>query len=221
MTETDSESGFTLIESLVALSLVALIALVAFVGLRLGHASWARTERHSQLASEVTTAQRFLRQAIEQAYPGPVVSPGAAPAVTFRGSPTALELAAPVPRDLAVGGRHRLFIWHSAVDDLTIAWAPERGQGPSASPPADAQRAILLAGVRAVTFTYFGQAKGEPQARWHRDWVDQRALPQLVRMEARLADGSAARWPILDVAPRLQVDAGCVLDVLSRNCRGR
>ena len=215
------EAGFTLVEALVALSLVGLITLVAFSGLRLAGDAWARTDRQSQVAGAVASAQAFLRQAIEQAYPGLHATPGAPTEMTFRGEATAMELSAPVPYDLSAGGRHRILITLAVEEkSLAIAWSPERGQKAAGAGSSWPRQATLMTGLQSVNFSYFGQARGEPQARWHREWVGQPVLPSLVRVEAKLAD-SLARWPILDAAPRADVDATCVLDLLSRRCRGR
>ncbi len=205
-----------------SLSLVGLLTLVAFSGLRLASDAWARTDRHSQAAGEVDVAQRLFRQAIEQAYPGIASVSGAPSSVTFRGDAGSLELSAPVPRDLAPGGRHRLYFFQPPGEsDVTMAWTPERNQKPLGAAPAHATHVTVLTGVSGLSFAYFGLARGEPGPRWHREWVDQLALPQLVRVEARLNEGSLARWTVLDAAPRADVDATCVVDPLSRRCRGR
>lgn len=218
----DGDAGFTLVEALVALSLVGLITLVAFTGLRLASDAWARADRLGQASGEVAAAQQFLRQAIEQAYPGLVALPGASVTVAFRGEAASLEFSAPVPANLAPGGRHRLHVSHAVEErSVLIAWSPERNRKPVGGRPANARQITLLSGVSALGFAYFGKAQGEPEARWHRQWTDQATLPQLIRVEAQLIDGSAARWPAFDVAPRLDVDASCVPDPLTHRCRGR
>jgi general secretion pathway protein J len=220
--DSSDDAGFTLVEALVALSLVGLITLVAFTGLRLAGDAWARTDRQSQVVGEVTAVQRLLRDAIEQAYPGIVSVAGAPTELTFRGEAVSLERSAPIAHDLSPGGRHRLHIVHAAAENsLILGWMPERNQKAVGGLPAASRQVTLATGIRAVSFSYFGQLANDREPRWHREWIGQPALPQLVRVEATLVDGRLARWPVLDAAPRSEVDATCVLDLLTRRCRGR
>jgi len=52
-------------------------------------------------------------------------------------------------------------------------------------------------------------------------WTLPSRLPRLVRVKIEFPDGDARFWPELLVAPRIDVDVGCVYDALTKRCRGR
>ena len=81
-------------------------------------------------------------------------------------------------------------------------------------------RVDILTDVDGVEFVYYGPLDGERDAGWHESWRDQTRMPRLVRVTVTSRQG-ATRWPPLVVAPRIDVDANCVLDLLTRDCRGR
>lgn len=66
------EQGFTLIELLIALSIFALISVIAFTGLQASIESRERTNLRADRLAEIQKAFNFMRQDLEQAVPRPV-----------------------------------------------------------------------------------------------------------------------------------------------------
>jgi len=63
------ESGFTLLELLVALALLALLTAGLAPSLRLGSHAWDAVDHEASEAAELQTTQDFLRRAISEGYP--------------------------------------------------------------------------------------------------------------------------------------------------------
>jgi len=61
------DRGFTLVELLIALSLIGLITLLLFSGLRLGTRAWEGVETTADRTAELRVARNFLERALVQA----------------------------------------------------------------------------------------------------------------------------------------------------------
>jgi hypothetical protein len=46
-------------------------------------------------------------------------------------------------------------------------------------------------------------------------------LPRLIRITVTFDATDRRRWPELTLEPRIAVDVACVLDALTKRCRGR
>ena len=62
MRNTDPEAGFTLIEMLIGITLMAMLGALIASGTRLGARSWDKAERQSGGSDDVTLVQCFLVQ---------------------------------------------------------------------------------------------------------------------------------------------------------------
>jgi general secretion pathway protein J len=217
----DPEAGFTLMELLVAITLLSLLSLVLTSSLRFGLTAWARGTDHAERVDHGLIVQDFLRRAIGDAYPyflstDPTRGTGR---VDFVGTAQSLRFLSPAP--IALGGRGRVR-FEVSVDrnggrsDLVVASAPELAD--STSTP---ERKILMPDVEAIELAYFGKRRSDRAANWHDAWAEEPALPQLVRLKVRLRSGDTRAWPDLVVAPRITADVSCVHDPLTKRCRGR
>jgi general secretion pathway protein J len=219
--EDGGEAGFTLVEVLVAVTLLSLLSMALFFSVRFGVTAWQRgTDRSDQIHASMAV-QELLRRLIGEAYPL-LLSGGAGNGwIDFAGTATSLDFLAPVPVALASGGRARFTLTidrHGDLSDLVLTSRPELADG---NAKAALQRKTVLATIEAADLSYFGAARSERTALWRDHWSGEMTLPALVRVRVRFARSDPRLWPDLVIAPRITADVGCVYDPLTKLCRGR
>ncbi|HKR76966.1 MAG TPA: prepilin-type N-terminal cleavage/methylation domain-containing protein [Rhodanobacter sp.] len=204
-----AQRGFTLMEVLGALALLALLLVgvyggvrSAIHGVRSGSAAIARID-------QVGSAQRFLRSELAQALAQPIGRDDQGQSVFFSGSEHEMRYAAPLPGYLGKLGS-QLQVLRLVSDgkgesrlELSLALLPPDGQPPK--PLGKPQ--VLLDHVKAGSFSYHGRDARNQMLPWADSWADGRRLPQLVRVRLQLQGGYD--WPELDVP--LRVDASAVV----------
>src|SRR6185295_3858970 len=87
--EAGVNKGFTLVEVMVALTIMALVLTVAFAGLRIGINGWERGQRAIDDLDHRSVVERLIQRQLAVAVPMPV-----AKTVMFRGSADRLEFVA-------------------------------------------------------------------------------------------------------------------------------
>lgn len=197
--------GFTLLELLVAITIFSLVIAVLFSGYRLGVRSWERGERTQAAVAELRLAGAFVRRHASQAFPL-AISERRAWRLWFRGEPERLVFITTMPAYLGQGGMYEMTLAIDASDEdrtLTVARRLLHPDVERGSPGVDDQPRPLAVGLERATFDYFGVSTDQSIASWHRSWVDQQRLPELVRL--RLTSRQLGAWP--DVIIRLPTDA--------------
>ena len=203
------EAGFTLLELLVALTLLALLSLVLFGGLRFGRQVWQTAEVGISSTNAVRAFQDEIRRDIARAQPVFIDDP-LQPRIDFDGAPSQLTLLAPAHD--GSGGLERLVI-ASDGKVTTIAGRPELAVGDGAT------YVKTLKGAGSLRFAYYGILAGEKAAAWHGEWHRQTRLPLLIRVDATADKGAV--WPLLVVSPHIAADPSCVYDPGTGFCHGR
>ncbi len=181
-----------------------------------------RVDEQSRSSDDIIAVQSFLRGLVERTYPAIVSLSATRYRLSFQGRRGSLELTTTLPQIAAYGGQ-RAALYLSERDGksrLMLAWQVERNTPDAVIDSANRQELEVLSAVDSLEFRYYGQMQGAKTESWYESWQDQPSLPRLVRILIKSSDTSMP-WPPLDIAPRLDVDATCVLDRLSRQCRGR
>ena len=191
------ESGFTLLELLISVSIFALLMTVLFGGLQLGSRQVTRMNAELERSGQIALVQNFLRAQVGDALPL-ATGPEDAKTVQFRGRPESLDLVSVAPQSVVTGGLQVLSIKATAAGDVMAAWRPLRENPDEPNAP---RTTVLLRGVRGLRFMYFGRPSASAPPEWQESWEDMDRLPQLVRLSVAFADG--ARMPDLAVALRL------------------
>jgi prepilin-type N-terminal cleavage/methylation domain-containing protein len=187
MTTDMRTAGFTLLETLIAMVLLAFLTLGLTTSLRLGLA-YPTVAGAGDRLGPITAVQAFLRRELSSALSLPAA---AWQGVAFEGGPHGLEFVAAMPERAADPGLHEIALYLEN-GRLMLRWR-------HLNPPGAANQKILLDHVAAVDLAYWGgDGPGSP-ASWRDGWHARPVLPAMVRIRVKLADG-ADLWPDLVVA---------------------
>jgi prepilin-type N-terminal cleavage/methylation domain-containing protein len=232
------EAGFTLLELLIATTVLAFLSLLLFGGLRFGTRVWEKSETSTTTTNRVRAAQLFLADEIAHIYPffagdaptnkhvdfsgedkrmtyfAPSKSvPGGMDLVTVQAMPAKNGVSVVVARKVELEGTAGTVSHHTLISGLKwfqISYFGSPSPVGSTTQPRITNKAGLAAGAAAA-------AAVAPQ--WTSVWEGQTRLPLLIRLRAALPGKNA--WPDLVVSPRTEVDESCVLDQTSKYCQGR
>jgi general secretion pathway protein J len=193
--------GFTLLEMLLAISLLVLLAGLAYGTLRIGVRGWETAAEHADQGDALRVAWPFLHQALEDAQP----LAGADGQPLFNGDGDMLSWAAALPAHLALGRPQQLSLraepqpgarWPQLVLSYTDLASEVENRMPD-----DPREAIIVDELAGLEIRYFGRLPQDGTVGWQDSWRDRADLPLLVRLDVTPAEGLP--WPSLFAHPRL------------------
>lgn len=177
-----NEDGFTLIEVLVSLVLLALVLglLSGVVGFARG--TWEASARLDR-ESGYDVAGNFLRARLGEAIPMFEPTEAGAVRVAFKGTGESLSFVAASPNGPAGAGLYRFSLEGSAGAGgrkaLLVKVAPYQ---PRETGDARAETHVLAENVKSVSFRYFGRKERRAAPIWDDAWTRNDAVPDLVEM---------------------------------------
>ncbi len=221
-------AGFTLLELLVALTLLGAMLILIYSALNIGLRAWDTGEKRVTEASHQRVVQSFLRRELSQVFPvrwrgipeSKIAFEGAKDEIKFV---SMLTLGAAVrvgglhwghlyvADDDAPGGERRrtLFIKRSGFNLRAKDWDG-----------LDAAKAIpLIEGVKSFEIGYFGAENDTAEAQWTNEWTNALRMPQLIKISVQVDSGRDV--PPLVVSLRLGEEAGCYDNAFQRQCGPR
>ncbi|HOB61739.1 MAG TPA: prepilin-type N-terminal cleavage/methylation domain-containing protein [Candidatus Competibacteraceae bacterium] len=194
------QAGFTLLELVVAITLMGLVLVMLYSGLRLGLNGWDSGERRAEITDRLRLAQEVLRRQLAQSMTvyRQANNEQRERIAVFSGEPNEIEFVAPMLTQLGQGGLYRVRVG-AGNGRLWMRWRPYWPDDPDVGPE---RESILLEGVSGLEWGYFGsdRSNGGEQSeppRWRSEWTNPERRPSLVRLNLSV-DG--APWPDLTVA---------------------
>lgn len=190
----DCESGFTLVELLVSLALMAMMSAYAVGALRT-FGAMERVSNGFEQQAEVDAAQRNLRQLIGDARLVYRTDENGLPNAIFSGRPDTLRLLSILNDRLERGG---LYVLDFGLDaDNQRLEMRRRLYRPSGD--GGVRSVAILEGVERVGWRYCGMPcnENDPE-RWPDTWEPPDRLPSRVALEIEFTD-DRRKWPTLRV----------------------
>lgn len=218
-----AHSGFTLIEMLVALVLLAAMMALLYSGVSFALRSWDAGDANGRRVADRRIGENFLRRELEQLFPMRFKDPMTLK-FAFAGEPNQLKFVSSRPAGVGGGGLSLVGLDVEAGDtprsrNLVMRRAMPDDAAKDFSPLDSAKPTVLLEDVDSVTFTYFGSENDFTDPQWYDSWGFEGRIPLLIRISMRSSDG--APLPAMMVHMELSEEAGCLENTFQRVCRPR
>lgn len=211
-----AQAGFTLVELIIALTLLSFIVVLLFGGIRLGNQSWAGSEAKGERTAELRLVWRFLQEHVIHARPVYRLT-DKGNQILFSGAANGFEFVTPMPGNLGIGGYYLLrihrgeqkgrtqlvlnrWLYHPEVlegGEGIPKWDPiEEGGGDAGEGPKEKTayytHSVLVDALKGLELAYFGSDEPAKEPEWHEEWIEKATLPLALRIRVRDARGA---WP--------------------------
>lgn len=216
------QAGFTLLELLVAMTVLGVLTGLLASGLGFGARVWERERGQLDTSAEMQLVQDVLRRLLAQAMPLSAPpgdgSNGGNQEPSFVGRRNAIEFLGPPPAQSLTGG---IYTYRLASEPstggtrLVLEWRIRPPQPSRTRPrvtnaePAEQDKlqapheVVLLDHLGDAEFSFYGPTEDGGKAAWRNDWQNSTTPPQLVRVHVAFHQNDGRRWPELLVEPRI------------------
>lgn len=191
-------AGFTLVELLAALAILAVLTGVLAAALSTGFAGRARVTARADALDELRAAQGLIRRTLTEARPVSWTH-GRFAVAAFDGTPARVSFLGVLPGFDGPGGLHQI---RFQVEDGALVMERAATSGEE-QVFATRDPVVLLRDVAALRISYFGKRERSNEGRWYPEWKDETKFPELVRFEVDSSSAGRPLWPALIVSPLL------------------
>jgi general secretion pathway protein J len=206
--------GFTLVELLLAITLMSILLGLTYSGLRGAMRSSERGEELLAAGGSLRVAHQFVRRQLNQMLPLPFAVEGVDDEirVVFEGDSTRIQYVAPMPGYLGSGGPQvqLLELVQGNDGDVIVQFSHSLLQGFEQARLSERDPVILLEGVVSADFEFLGMDENEEfLTGWTTSWDQTETLPVAVRLNIEFSKDLNLQWP--DLVASVKVDEAAVL----------
>lgn len=205
------EQGFTLLELLVAVTLLGMLMAALFGGLRLGARVWETADERLDASMRTQVVQDFVRQRLTEMLPLETIPPELAEEAVYEpafvGTVEAVRFATPLPENLGSG----IYLMELALAEggnvdgtgnLVLRWRPLEPDSPGALEIVPEER-VLIENIEGFELSYFGAVDTAQPPGWWQAWEGYAELPRLIRLRLGFPENDPRAWPELIVRPMI------------------
>lgn len=195
--------GFTLIEVLIAMTLLGVMIVLLFTSLKLCAQSWEQGEKKISQVNEVAVVHQFFRHYLVSAVPlWDDFSSKEGKTFAFQGRKQSMQFVSSFPASTARSGIQLFTLQLQQQDGDQVIKVTLTPFFPTASGEQwQQEEVILLRHVREFSLTYFGIAEELGESSWQDEWLEKELQPQLVKIN--IATDNGTFWPEMIVDLKL------------------
>jgi general secretion pathway protein J len=201
--------GFTLVELLLALSLMSMLLALAYGGLRAATRAADRGQTILEDSGRIRMAHQFVRKQLNQMMPLVFAeNEDQTERTVFLGAADRIRFVAPMPGYLGFGGPQ---VQELAIvqgdDNLELVLSHALLQGFEEELLFERLPIPLLDDIEHAEFSFLGRDETGALTDWTTSWTETGTLPESVALEVEFADGVYIQWPLLTAAVRVDPSA--------------
>ena len=191
------QKAFSLLELLVAMTLLSMLVIALITGLRMATRSWETGTVSNHETAQMLIVTALLRHLVASTRAVPTTRASildATGGAGFEGDSEALRFVSTLPIHAAPSGAYETVLSRRETE-LVLKRSPLTIESFSDSP---VDETVLLDDVVSFEVAYFGQEKHRDEAHWKTHWTTDDPLPQLLRID--IETQRRGQWPSLLVA---------------------
>lgn len=205
--------AFTLVELLLALSLMSMLLALAYGGLRASTRATDKGQKVLEDSGRIRMAHQFVRKQINQMAPLGFEDQQLGDRAVFIGEPNKIRYVAPMPGYLGFGGpqvQELEIVSGDNGDALVLSHALL--QGFEEANLYERAPILLIENIEFAEFSFLGKDESGELVGWVNQWADPAILPVAVALEIEFTEEVYIHWPQLTATVR--VDASALDDLV-------
>lgn len=206
-----AQSGFTLLELLLAMALTMVLMGLVYTTVRMTIRATESGEAMVDRTNRVRITQEFLRRQLNRAMPLIIeTSPRDGKTRSFEGSADSIRWVGPMPGYLGSGGPYiQSLQLERSRDGMELVYRFEMLNGYDPEQRRnddDIDAVVLLEGIRRGRFQYRALDANNFATPWSSNWKDPATLPVMVQIDLTMTAESRLDFPRMEIP--VMVDAG-------------
>ena len=200
------QSGFTLVELLLAITLMAMLLALAYGGLRAATRATDSGQRLLEETGKLRVTHQFIRRQLNQMQPLPfdLSDDMDETRIVFEGSSRRIQFVAPMPGYLGQGGPQVQYLELVNGDEgLDLIFSHQLLQGYDPNYMIEREPIVLMEGIGGAGFEFLGRDETGELTGWTGTWEFPGALPVAVSLDLDLGEDSRTTWPMLIAGVKL------------------
>lgn len=193
------QAGFTLLEMMIAFSLLALLFLALFSSFNTIGRGWEAADRKLLKTEDTRLISEFLRNQLSQTIVVQIKGENG-PVYAFEGTDHYVRYAAPLQPLQNQGGIYLIELAVGLDRDgrkLEMRYAPYRPDMDWDEALKEVEPVLVYSGLGLVHFDYYAAESDKEDPRWESEWLEQPVYPLLMRVKIEGKDHQI--WPELVV----------------------
>jgi general secretion pathway protein J len=202
---TPAMRGFTLVELLLALTLMSMLLALAYGGLRASTRAADKGQTILEDSSRIRMAHQFVRKQLNQMVPlAFAMNDDETVRVVFEGDAGRIRYVARMPGYLGFGGpqvQELALVPSQSGLALVLSHALLQGfeeENLYLNPPI-----VLVDNIDSAEFNFLGVDENEDLAAWASSWENVASLPKSVSLDIEFSDEVYIQWPLLTALVRI------------------
>lgn len=200
------QAGFSLVEMLLAFTLMAMLLGLAYGGFRAASRAADSGQEALEHSGSIRTVHQFIRRQLNQMLPlayGTGDDTGQE-RIVFEGDAGRIQFVAPMPGYLGQGGPQVQYLEVVPGEEgFDLLFGHQLLQGYDPLLMTEREPIVLLEGVESAQFEFLSTDETGTPIAWTGAWDTPHTLPRAVRLDIALPEGRSQVWPLLVAGARV------------------